>query len=92
LTAPRSFQSPLGIPLIVDYAELPQIVADVVQDGVQAQFENVAVVMGAQQGAGAFDQGVDVGFLVAGRDHLAVFMRKSRPAAVSWNTRAAEAT
>jgi hypothetical protein len=67
-------QGEFGIPLIVDYAELPQVVADVVQDGVQTQFENVAVVMGAQQGAGTFDQGVDVGFLVARRDHLARFV------------------
>ncbi len=61
----RFHQRTLGEPLVVDHAKLLQVVADVVEDGVERQLEDVAVAVVAQQLARPGDEGVDVLLLVA---------------------------
>ena len=58
-------QGALRVPLLVADAEQLQVVADVVEDDVQAQLEDVAIAVVAEQPLGAVDEGVDVLLLVA---------------------------
>ncbi len=58
-------QRAFGIPFLIVDAEAGQVVADVVEDGVQSQLEDIAVAVVAQQALGGGDQPVDMCFLVA---------------------------
>ena len=52
-------------PFIVDDTELLQVLADVVQDGVEPGVEHPPVVLPPKQALDAGDHAVDMGFLVA---------------------------
>src|SRR3989344_5837862 len=55
-------------PLIVGHAEFIQVLADVIEDDLEAEVEHLAVGRRAEQRFGALDEGIDVFFLVtAGR-------------------------